>query len=262
MKCCDLLYFTEHNYEQLVQNILRSNAHSELIYLKDGKCTVHYQNSCVDVEANDIVIIPANVNYRLEAREKGSLYVIGFDDSTASFGKHPSFYKKYDNTYVLTLINKIHDEFEGYKLHRKQMLCLLLDIVLIDLSRNHKACDTKKNLECDNFYFALNLMNSHSNNGLDINYISETCGLSYHRFRHRFKELVGISPQQYIIKQRLNFAKRLLETTDYNTSLIAEACDFHSVPQFITCFNKEEGLTPVKYRKFYKTKKMPAKTTV
>lgn len=258
MKCCDLLYFAEHNFELIQQNIMRSNAHSELLYLKSGKCTVHYQSSCIDAEANDIVIIPANVNYRFETKEKGTLYLIGFDDNSINFGKRPSIYKKYDNSYVLSLINEIHDEFEGYKLHRKQMLCLLLNIVLINLGRNHKACDTKKNLESDNFYFVLNLMNSHSNNGIDINYVALTCGLSYHRFRHRFKELVGISPQQYIIKQRLNFAKRLLETTDYNTSLIAEACDFHSVPQFITCFSKEEGLTPVKYRKYYRSKKVPA----
>lgn len=252
MNCCDLLYFSQFAKDSVKEEILRQNLHYELLHITKGECKLFYNDGEFNCFEGDIVIIPLHVKYRAYSESPISFSIIGFDKSSWNFSDKPVLFKKYDNLYAGQLLNNIKSEFESYRFGRKQSISLLLNIVLIQLFRNFKACDTKKDIEHDNFNFILRLMESHSNLGLDIEEVAKTSGLSYHRFRHKFKEIVGISPQQYIIKQRLNFAKRLLETSNYSTSQIANACDFHSVPQFITCFNKQEGLTPVKYRKSFK----------
>jgi AraC family transcriptional activator of pobA len=156
---------------------------------------------------------------------------------------------------VSSLLQAMRKEFEARNSHRKDMLNLLLNTILILTTRLAGFSDEKKETEQDNFNFIIHYLNSKSHIGIDIEETAKMSGLSYHRFRHRFKELTGTSPQQYIIIQRINFAKKMLESTKYNTTSIALACGFHSVPQFITCFNKQEGQTPVKYRRQYLCKK-------
>lgn len=254
LDCCDLLYYSQFSRDLLKEDIFRHNLHYELLNITIGNCNVYFHEGEFDCSTGDIIIIPPNVKYRIFCENPISFSVIGFDIDNYCITTKPFLFKYYDNTYPKKLLTEIKSEFDSYRYNRKQNINLLLNLILINLSRNFKACDTKKIIETDNFNYILNLMDTHSNLGFEIEDVAKTSGLSYHRFRHKFKEIVGISPQQYIIKQRLNFAKRLLETTNYTTSQIAKACGFNSIPQFITCFNKQEGLTPIKYRKNARTK--------
>lgn len=255
MNCCDLLYFAKYSPGPVNQNIFRLSLFYELIYIKSGCKTgrIFFDGGEQDIESNDAILLPPNVKYRFECGGKCDCIFIGFSNFDYDFHNMPVIFKGCSKSGVGSLIDSLCLEFEGNKYNRKKMLNLLLNTVMITLCRTLKSSEPKKNIEADNFDYILNFMNAHSHNGINIEEVSKMSGLSYHRFRHRFKEINGISPQQYIIKQRLNYAKKMLESTNYTTSLIAEACDFHSVPQFITYFNKQEGMTPVKYRKMHAT---------
>jgi AraC-like DNA-binding protein len=213
-----------------------------MIYFDGNKC---------HVEPDEIIILPPNANYRFDCDGNGEYIFIGFSACNYDFQNAPAIFNDSEQHNIVHLLDLMSDEFEGHRLHRKHMLNLLLNATLITFCRLSKADDAKKEIEADNFNYILHFLDMQSQNGIDIDEIAKMSGLSYHRFRHKFKELTSISPQQYIIRQRLNFAKKMLETTHYTTMSIAEACGFHSVPQFITCFSKQEGLTPVKYRKKY-----------
>lgn len=251
MNCCDLLYFAKCSPGPVNQNIFCLSLFHELIYIRSG-CAgkIYFEGGEQDIEPNDIILLPPDVKYRFECDGQFDCILIGFDNFDCDFQDAPVIFKGAGKS-VSSYIDAMSCEFEGNKYGRSGMLNLLLNTVLITLCRTLKSSESKKKVEADNFNYILNYMQAHSHNGINILEVSKMSGLSYHRFRHRFKEINGISPQQYIIKQRLNYAKKMLETTNYTTSLIAEACDFHSVPQFITYFNKQEGMTPVKYRKMH-----------
>ncbi len=251
MNYCELLFFVECVFEPIDQKILRSNLSFELIYINrlSGSCTLYFEGGQHHLEPNDVIIIPADVNFRVESDCRCEYVCVGYSGSDYGFKNIPTIVKDSDDLSVAAMLGMMKEEFVGRGYKRKNMLNLLLNTTLIATSRLFKATDTKKETEVENFNYILHLMESQSHNGIDIETFAKMSGLSYHRFRHKFKELTGISPQQYIISQRLNFAKRLLKKTNYSTSSIAAACGFHSVPQFITCFNKQEGFTPVKYRK-------------
>ncbi|QTH42814.1 AraC family transcriptional regulator [Cohnella sp. LGH] len=66
---------------------------------------------------------------------------------------------------------------------------------------------------------------------------------------HLFKEEVGISPIQYLIKCRMEVAKRYLFTSDYSVRYIAGLVGYQSENTFHGMFKKATGLTPIQFRK-------------
>ena len=69
---------------------------------------------------------------------------------------------------------------------------------------------------------------------------------------HSFREWIGSSPKQYIVRSRIAYARELLVTTSDPVNDIALRCGFGDTSNFIRSFYKETAMTPLQYRKFYK----------
>lgn len=65
---------------------------------------------------------------------------------------------------------------------------------------------------------------------------------------HAFKRQTGYSPKQYVLLNRLSFAKELLETTDFQIGQVAYKAGFGDVNNFIRAFREWYGLSPGSYR--------------
>jgi transcriptional regulator GlxA family with amidase domain len=64
----------------------------------------------------------------------------------------------------------------------------------------------------------------------------------------RFVAATGITPIHYLTKQRLNIARRLLQSTDFQIQRIAEQSGFASATVFGRSFKQEFGQTPREFR--------------
>lgn len=65
-----------------------------------------------------------------------------------------------------------------------------------------------------------------------------------------FKETTGVGLQEYIVKYRINIAKKLLiENSDMSVDHIAHKVGYESIHTFIRNFKKYENQTPTQYRK-------------
>jgi LacI family transcriptional regulator len=64
----------------------------------------------------------------------------------------------------------------------------------------------------------------------------------------RFRELLGCSPYEEIIRQRLRNAKELLASTDLQIGQIAERTGFSTPEYFSAAFKKQTGVCPIFYR--------------
>lgn len=67
-------------------------------------------------------------------------------------------------------------------------------------------------------------------------------------FSRSFKAATGSAPHEYVSRQRLDLAKRLLSTSDRPLVDIAYAAGFSSQPNFNRAFRKAVGTTPSLYR--------------
>lgn len=67
-------------------------------------------------------------------------------------------------------------------------------------------------------------------------------------FCRLFKQAMGLTPYQYLIRQRMELGKQLLKQTDLPIVEVALSCGFCSQSSFTTAFRKYTGITPKFYR--------------
>lgn len=86
-------------------------------------------------------------------------------------------------------------------------------------------------------------------NEITLRAMAELANMSESSFSRRFKITQGITPYQYVMKERLQEAKRLLRDTDWPLVDVAVATGFSSQSHFATAFKKSYQVTPLQFRK-------------
>ena len=89
---------------------------------------------------------------------------------------------------------------------------------------------------------------AHATTLLNVEEINSLVGLSKSYFNNSFKTTFGFTPWNYIDRQRVKIACRLLEDTNEPLAQIARACGYADQPHFTKRFRKVTGTTPFKYR--------------
>lgn len=78
--------------------------------------------------------------------------------------------------------------------------------------------------------------------------LAEMSNLSLSRFKHRFKEEVGIPPAEYINRYKIEKAKEMVKHDEISIQDIAYDLGFSSPLYFSTVFKKFTGISPSTYR--------------
>jgi len=77
---------------------------------------------------------------------------------------------------------------------------------------------------------------------------SEVC-LSTSQLNRKMKALSGLTTSNYILKTRLNKAKKILTLTHKPIGEIAMECGFNDFAYFSRSFKKEFGMTPTSFQR-------------
>jgi two-component system response regulator YesN len=73
-------------------------------------------------------------------------------------------------------------------------------------------------------------------------------GMSKYRLSHRFREVLGVTFRDYLLRVRLERAKVLLTTGHVSITEVAQSVGFGDLPRFDKVFKRYTGLTPSAYR--------------
>lgn len=73
--------------------------------------------------------------------------------------------------------------------------------------------------------------------------------LSESRFKQKFKQETGVPPVEFVVRQKILEARKLLETTRLSITAIAMELGFTSSQHFSVLFKKYVGESPVQYRR-------------
>jgi AraC-like DNA-binding protein len=86
---------------------------------------------------------------------------------------------------------------------------------------------------------------------LDINItsLSETFFISSSTLYRIFKKLYGISPKDFILSKKIEFAKRMISMGDANVQMVSSTLNFYDSHHFQRTFKKYTGMTPSEYKK-------------
>ena len=92
---------------------------------------------------------------------------------------------------------------------------------------------------------------SHYAEKIDFQHLARLASLSLSQLDRRFKRLFQLTPQQFLLRVRLNAASQLLATTHRAVAEIALQTGFYDQSYFTKHFRRQLGMTPTTYRRKY-----------
>lgn len=241
----------------------RAHSHpfSEIIYICDGCGEFNIDGKLYKASKGDILIYNAGVSHeeRSDCENPLKTYFCGIDnikinglreeqiipDSLSPVIKASEYSAKLE-TYISDLVRESSAKINGYEIVTSSLLSSIIVLVLrvAGVLNSESNTDTpvkvSKNTRdyIDKYYSQdINLSNLAKNLYISKDYLS-----------HIFKSETGFSPMQYLIKRRIEEAKKLLVSSDLSVNKISLTVGYDDPNYFCAMFKKITGFTPLRYR--------------
>jgi len=219
----------------------------ELVYYYEGMGKSDLNSGTVNFSANTFSIYTPKMQHNEYHFEKTSVFCIGFFLLNSTINIRSGNYA--DNDHIVQfLIEKIKQEAVLKQIHYRDVINIHLSEIIYRIDR----MVNEKQYTYDEFYIIKKYIEENLDYSIDIDILSKMSGYSYHYFRHKFKEQTKISPKQYILNRRIEYAQNLLLNSPISITNIAQICGFNCSSQFNSAFKKRIKMTPTEYRRTYK----------
>ena len=212
----------------------------ELVFYESGSGTGQTGGQNYRFSSGNFLLIPPCTPHDETHQSDGFLICIGFRAETTV----PSglFYDSEGK--IKRIVREILSEVTEQNYDYKKMLVIKLNELILTAERIESTAAAVKD-----FAFAAAYLKSNCHEKISLPTVAAQMNLSYDYFRHCFREQIGISPQQYLIRARLSSAERLLSDSRLSCTEIAYRCGFSNSPQFSQLFRREYGISPREFRK-------------
>ena len=259
--------------------------HFEMVYIKKGVAVFQIAGVDVNLNPNDIVIIkPYQFHKFIVKSENACEFIVlsfKFQPLQPSLSENPSDVSLNDfinfvnnhqegahisirlgrKNEIITILNKILRERQKGQIWSDFLIYLLFLELFVQLSRalRHEWEQNMKSRSLklrELLQIAKEYMDENYERDLSLEDVSKYVFLSESYFAHAFKDEFRVSPKSYLLKVRIDASKELLAEGDMKVSDIALSVGFSSQQRFNDIFKKYEGITPLKYRKIEKDKRV------
>ena len=153
--------------------------------------------------------------------------------------------------YIQALLFLLKNEYEHQKTYSDFMTQNLISTIFVLFIRKldlniPKAANTDKN-----FLPALNYIHYNFKDNPSLEDVAAYAHFNKAYFCTLFKRYTGKTYSQYLLNLKLEHAKRLLRSNQWNILEISERSGFNSLSNFNRCFKKIVGCSPSDYRKHH-----------
>lgn len=245
---CDSRYFTKR---QGLEQCL-------LLYTIEGEGIIAYNGNEIVLSPGQLIILDCR-NYHYYATKGTSwhflwIHFVGkcaFDyvdllnidgDTALSLGNRISFPSYYEQLASYVLHFDLQKELELSTIMQK----LLTELIHLKKTETFSLKYSGYNLELDD---SISYLQEHFTEDISIEQLAKQAHLSKYYYIKVFKAYTRQTPYDYLLGLRLQRAQKMLLETDYAIRVIAEKSGFSDSKNFIACFKKKVGTTPLQYRK-------------
>ena len=147
---------------------------------------------------------------------------------------------------IRSVLEQLHREIVEQSYGYKDMIDAKAKELLVLICRPHHSSAKPQS---KSLTYSINYICANYHEKIVFRELAKQMHLSYDYFRHSFHRQTGLSPQQFLIEQRLTHAKQMLQSSEKSCTEIAYLCGFSNSAQFSTLFKKAYGFTPLQYKK-------------
>jgi AraC family transcriptional regulator len=94
----------------------------------------------------------------------------------------------------------------------------------------------------------IEFVEEHLDQDITLAALAETAGMGPHYFSELFKQSLGISPHQYVLRRRIERGRKLLHNPSVSVLEAAIRSGFSDQSHFTKLFRRIVGVTPSRYR--------------
>ena len=147
----------------------------------------------------------------------------------------------------------------AYSKHTVKLAVIHAIVLLIKKFKDNDRCDIRIKSDSSDLYFSgttgrkvqnvRRLINLNLEREISIEELASKVNLNRTTLQKVFKEMYGLTINEYRTKARLQLAKNLLVSTGLSITEIAGRCGYTNASKFSEVFKKNEGLLPKDWRK-------------
>jgi len=248
-----------------------------IFFILFGSGEIHIHDQSYSVKQNDLIYIPAAVEYYLRYKTKDSLTLLSlnFDltqnHNTIVLPLSPCRISEYkpqlahsesvselfrqelivsDFSHIKTELLNIVSEFQTKHLLYQELCSSILKKLLIEICRYNTL---NKQLGYPILIEQIiQFIKNHYSETITENKLSTSFSYNAHYMNRKFKYYVGKTIHQYLIEYRISIAKKLLIASNLSIDSIAFSVGINDHSYFSYSFKKYVGMTPIQYRKTHK----------
>lgn len=221
-----------------------------ILYVLKGEIEVEYEKRDMVMSKGEMVLYPPNVTQKYTFSDKYETisFWVHFtgnavDEILNDIGLYGGIYKtKYIyniNNIMNNLVDKFNTCYSFENIGANAQLLLLLEQIALNCFEVEKE---------NVISHAVKYMNCNYTREIDITECACLCNLSVSRFSHLFKEIMKVSPYQYIMNLRLGKAYEYLMYTDMNIMEVSEVTGFKDSLYFSKMFKRKYSFSPSKLK--------------
>ena len=198
---------------------------------------IHFRNSRIELKPEHVILIPPHVNYASSSAAKFTQLYMHFEWEMADPPTEPLLFSSAPMMKMLSSVEKWFGKGEEKFVVR--MHAILLHYLTELLEREHGSSQSPMDSRIED---AIELMGQDLS--LHNSTIARKLNMSCDNFQRLFKAHIGMTPCQYRLSRRMEYAQQLLQNPHLSLDEVALRVGFSNRYQFSKAFRQFFGISP------------------
>lgn len=240
-------------------SIPHSHQYTEIMIVAEGSGSLVINNQKIAFHPGELYFVNPNTEHLEYSEGTLKYYVLKVNNFTVSPMSGDVFTDTVNlaidygaQKHILTRFSQLMENCEIKDAYKKTLVSLDLAylyyyFIHILTNRYHVNRATPKR-NSSKIQAVVNYISANYGLDLKIDEIAKQFSFSPRNLLYHFQKEMGTSPSEFIVSQRMQAAKNLLQNTDFTITQISSMCGFSTPAFFTKTFRNSVGVTPSEYR--------------